>query len=257
MRRLLLAKKALTIVSLTALLGLWALAFAEENQRSSEVELQQNSADALQTSGTDASLKLALSNVTLELMPVGIPKMEQAFRAAGLTVERINLPPKRSTLMAASGEIDGLFVRLQQYEDLYPTLTKVDVPVYTGLARIWVNATTECPESPSGLKDLSTVYVLGYSSYFHIAEIALSPKIQVANFTQAFRMLLAGRADFLVAYQAVAEYFQEKLNLSIKACFEEPLMRLDYYTFLHQKHRHLVPKLEREYRKVFTRVVAQ
>lgn len=47
MRRLLLAKRKFAIVSLTALLGLWGPVFGEENQRSSEVELQQNSADEL------------------------------------------------------------------------------------------------------------------------------------------------------------------------------------------------------------------
>lgn len=197
------------------------------------------------------TLRLAASDGTAHFMQHVLQKVHTAFLELGIETQRVALPSRRGPSVAAIGEVDGLYLRLLELGDQYPSLVRIEVPVYQGEAWIWVHGDNECPASTGVLQSMNTASVLGYPAYDRVPEIFNSPKIKVLSVAQAFKLLQAKRIDFLAAYSFAGQFYQDSLGVSLKRCFSKPIAYFNYYSYLHESHKHLIPKVEMAYRKVF------
>lgn len=57
-------------------------------------------------------------------------------------------------------------------------------------------------------------------------------------------MVQSGRADYIILPQNVMNRMQVDEAMSFTRCFEEPLLALKMYTYIHMKHADLLPRLE-------------
>ncbi len=217
-------------------------------QAEADVQLESEKSSLAHAS---TKLRLSASAGTARFMGYVIEKVNEAFRRAGVSVEMANFPSIRGVDMAAAGELDGVYMRLISSEKFHPTLKRIDVPIYRGDAWIWMQGDRECPKSESDLRALTTASVLGYLAYDEVPEISDSPRVNVRSMEQAFKVLLAGRIDFLTAYGFAGGFYQQYLGVSLKRCFEQPIAVFDYYTVIHEKHEALIPQLEIRFREVF------
>jgi len=187
---------------------------------------------------------MSISLNTIAHMQPEIDLLRRAFDYAGFTLALTPLPPVRALQYAASGSVDGDFMRESNGINHYPTLLAIDVPLKR--APLWVQVLegAECPAGPEQLSDLKTVTVLGYHYFDAIEQIAASERVQTKDVLSALRVLQAGRVDFLVLVKTVMTTSPKATGIALKSCFKAPLAVVDFYTAIHIKHRDKLPRLE-------------
>jgi ABC-type amino acid transport substrate-binding protein len=171
--------------------------------------------------------------------------LQETAAAIGITIEFINLPNKRSLLMAAQGDVDGDFFRHPVIESSFPTLRRVDVPLAHFDYQVWVHNDQTCMSDLSALSQLKPIGVRGVK-YFesHVFPLSQVGYEEVEEFTQAFRMLSLGRADYTVQDKSVIELFSQQTKIQLKPCLNEPLFSMPLYLYLHESHQNLIATLE-------------
>lgn len=197
------------------------------------------------------SLFLGGSEVTRGFLKGTMEKVDNAFSMAGIDTYWINLPTKRSMEMAASGRIDGLYIRREKPEEIYSNLVKIDVPILTAVSWVWVNADQACPASIADMRDMVTVDVVGFGFLDTIPELKDVPRETVTDIAAGFKVLTSRRIDYFTISEPAARYYEKEMGVVFKRCFDKPIYNIKQYTFLHKKHAALIPKLEEAFSKVF------
>jgi len=97
----------------------------------------------------------------------------------------------------------------------------------------------------SDVKDLKPVGVLGIKYFDQIYSLSDVGFEQVSTYAGAIKMLQAGRADYLASLKHQnTELAAKRLGVSLKACLTRPMLSLDGFFYLHEKHQNLIPQLE-------------
>ena len=172
--------------------------------------------------------------------------LRQVATQLGYEIELVKLPAQRSLTMAARGDIDGELMRQPNATERFTTLLPLLVPLYRLEYWVMVGEHRDCPASEREVRFLKPVGVLGlkYSErVYRLSEVGFE---QAINTHAALRMLLAGRADYIVLPQSrLLLAATKKFGLVLKPCLRRPLLSLDAFVYLHEKHQALVPEFER------------
>lgn len=187
-------------------------------------------------------------------LAVASPQLNQqiidAFQLAGLSIQWVKMPNQRGLYEAAAGNLDGVAFRHPNAVAKLTTLIPIPVPIKTLRYWVYMHEDKDCG-TRQDLPQLQPVGVLGliYSSIvYEISEVGHQ---QVSTTPQALTMLLAGRADYVVA-PSIAHNWMERLSgARLQACFQAPLFSLNGYTYLNEENRELLPKLTDAYRQIF------
>ena len=169
--------------------------------------------------------------------------LKEAYRRIGHKVETVRMPAERALINANLGIDDGDLLRIDGLEKKYPNLIKVpekimdmDVMLFTkNLRSFKVNGW-------SSVENHSVSIITGWKVF----EKNLGEGVKVIktdNVSQMFTLLLKDRADF-VGYERWAGLGHiSDNNLDNLTILEPPLVSVPLYTYLHKKHKELVPKL--------------
>lgn len=197
------------------------------------------------------SLFLGGSEVTRQFIKGTMLKVDEAFSQVGIDTYWVNLPTKRSLQMAASGRVDGVYIRREKEDDVYSNLVKIDVPIFYAVGWVWVHPDRSCPGSIEELKTMSAADAVGFGLLDSVPELRGVRRETVTDVRSAFKVLKSRRVDYLVIPELATKYYQKEMGLEFKRCFDKPLYNIKHYTFLHKKHAALIPDLEEAFSRLF------
>ncbi len=174
----------------------------------------------------------------------------EAFKHIGYKLETVRLPAERALINANKGIDDGDLLRIGGLQKKYPNLIQVpekimdmDVMLFTKnqlgfKVKGWKSITSQSVSIITGWK----VFEINLGKNVHI--------IKTDNVDQMFTMLTKNRADFAGYERWSGLKFIKNANISNIKLIEPPLVSTPLYTYLHKKHKKLVPKLAAEIRQM-------
>ena len=172
----------------------------------------------------------------------------EAFKRVGMVFVYQAYPVKRSSIMSDMGILDGELSRIYSYNEVHPTMIRVEEAHWTSGFIAVARGNSIQLEGWNSLKN--TDYKVVYMSGIKGCETNL-PKVvrpenleSVMHTSHGYRMLLKGRADIHIGSEMdmldvlESDEFKDS-GLSIIGVMD----RFTAHAFLHEKHRTLVPKL--------------
>lgn len=172
----------------------------------------------------------------------------EAFKRLGLELVYSFYPPKRASMMAKLGQIDGELARIYNYNQNLPNLIRVDEPV----SSVKISAFTTDPAIKlNGWESLrGTDYKVEYMRGVKLCAIKLSKVVnkknlsEIAHWSQGLKKIIAKRTDIYVEVERTVLRELKKddfknANMRIAGVMEE----VNLYTFLNKKYADLVPQL--------------
>lgn len=197
------------------------------------------------------SLRLGTHDETHRAWPEEVSWVFQAAAKLGFQVELVPLPAQRSLEMAARGDLDGELLRQPFAVEPYSSLLPVSVPLFRFEYWLLVSEEKDCPATAAEVRFLKPVGVLGMKFNDLIYRQSAVGFEQAIDVTAAMRMLAAGRVDYFTAPNKPLVFAKARsLGLVLKPCLRRPLLSLDAFVFLHEKHRALIPAFERALRSL-------
>jgi ABC-type amino acid transport substrate-binding protein len=201
---------------------------------------------ALGPNATPAETVLRLAR--LENIPdqfVGGEILKAAYGRLGITVELVDLPAKRALAESSQGRVDGEVHRILAVQSEYPSL----IPVRPSINYIEPSAFVKQREFPvdgwSSIAPYSIGIVRGVGSSERGTN-GMSKVEAVATMDQLMQMLASGRIDVAVNDRFSGVLVNKKLRLdTVVRPLSPALEHIPLYHFLHERHRDLVPRVEK------------
>jgi len=203
------------------------------------------------------NLRIAIADIFQKPLQGEINLLRQAFDYAGYHLQLVPLPAQRGLRYAAAGKLDGEFIRRREDITAFSSLLPIDEPLRRVELWVWMLTDNQCPSTLQNLHKFSMATVLSYGFTKALPASADSKKVQTNSIVSSLRVLQAGRVDYVVFDQRGMEYYRQLLDLDIKTCFEQPLSTINYFSFMHTKHRDKLPALTEALRRVKSEQSAQ
>jgi len=171
----------------------------------------------------------------------------EGFKRANIPLKFQTLPPQRSLLNSNLGIDDGEAARIFDINKLYPNLVRVCVPIHS-IDIVLLSKENLHIKEPSDLKNYNVGVLRGVKIAESIAEKAKPLSItRATNYLMLIKMLNNHRIDVIIGSKIAllsifSEIKEQGLFMTLK-----PIMSLPLYTYLHKKHKALIPQLEKAY----------
>jgi len=181
-------------------------------------------------------------------------RLAAAYDRAGLPVEFVPLPQKRSLMLAVDGAIDGDVGRIPGLDEKFPSLVRVDVKLMDMVGAAYVVRGQRLGNfRPELLQALTVGAVRGVIWAGKVAENGRLERVN--NYATLFCMLLEGRIDVALASRASAErIFLENREYTARIRRMEPdVYRVPFYHYVNRKNADIVPVLEKALRELRAR----
>lgn len=183
-----------------------------------------------------------------------IELIRQALAREGIKLNIVYLPGNRAFHDARAGIVDGELMRTEFLTHQYKELIPIKVNVGTVDYWVHVNAENACPTTKDELHKMTSVTLLGATVYAKIDELTIGKKHTINSPKAMLKVLHTKRADYFIAPDSAVELYAKGQGFSFKRCLNKPFISSKNYTFLNQRHAHLIPALERAYKEVFQHV---
>ncbi len=169
--------------------------------------------------------------------------LAEAFQRMGYKLKTVQLPAERALINANNGLDDGDLLRIKGLQKQYPNLIQVPEKIMDmDLVLFTKNKPLFLVDGWDSIMSSSVAIMTGWKIY----EMNLARNkdlIYTENAQQLFMMLQKNRADFAgYSRWSGLEYIRNR-HLSEITLLEPPLVKKGFYTYLHKKHKALVPKL--------------
>lgn len=195
------------------------------------------------------SLTLGVYKGIEKIYPHLLPTLKKAAAGQNINIQyKLNLPPSRSLISAANGNIGGDILRQPFAVEGLPSLIQVGVPIQRIKYWIWVLKTRSCPASEAQLSQLKPVGLLGLKFFDLIYRQSKVGFEQVNSIKALANMLKLERADFSMGQKESVAYISALTGIAFKTCFPRPFISLDGFMYLNKKHQALVPLLEQAFK---------
>ncbi len=171
--------------------------------------------------------------------------MQEAFKRNGLNLILEPLPAARALIKAESGETDGDAHRIYGLIEKKGLHNLIRIPEIQQIVHDYAWAKKDL-NLKNGWSDLSPYKVAVHFGTVFVSEKARAHAKEVnavGTTDQLFRMLDIGRVDLVIATPSNADILKTELRNSGIRRIDPPLTSLAIYTYLHKKHRTLVPKI--------------
>lgn len=167
--------------------------------------------------------------------------LQEAYASMGVEIDVLRYPGLRSLKSANQGIVDGELSRFKAFQNDYPNLVPVPVPVnhLSGTAFTKIEGL-----QLRGWESLRG-YSVGFTRGMKFAEQATAgmPVVRVNSHKQLFQLLDKGRIDVAINPLVNGLGIIEQLGLEGIRALEPPLVHIDLYHFLHKRHTDLVPRV--------------
>ncbi|BDQ34594.1 ABC transporter substrate-binding protein [Pseudodesulfovibrio portus] len=178
--------------------------------------------------------------------------MQSAYERAGLAVEFVPMPHKRSLQSADEGSVDGEVGRIEGIEKNYPDLVRVPVKVIDLLACAYVLDRSPIRRySPNLLNELKVCAVFGVQWAKDLLNCRTAE--MVSDYDKLMAMLVEKRVDMVLGSALSVEAV-----LSKKGDWNKHVRRLNppascqpLYHYVHKNNARLVPLLEKALRELW------
>lgn len=174
--------------------------------------------------------------------------LQEAYASMGIEIEVVRYPGLRSLMSANQGIVDGELSRVRAFQRDYPNLILVPVPVnqLAGTAFTKIEGL-----KLSGWESLRG-YSIGITRGMKFAErgTAGMPIVQANSHKQLFQLLDKGRIEVAINPLVNGLGIIGQLGLEGIHALEPPLVQIDLYHYLHQRHADLVPEIADTIRKM-------
>ncbi|TDT86305.1 polar amino acid transport system substrate-binding protein [Pseudodesulfovibrio indicus] len=173
-------------------------------------------------------------------------RLEAVYARAGLPVEFVPLPQKRSLYLAAAGDLDGDAGRIYGLESNYPSMIRVEGKLLNFNGAAYVIKGQHIGEYRDSLLDVMKVGSL--CGVVWVEKVMKGRCLeQVNTYEGLFAMLLEGRIDLVLSSQRSAETVFRKAPHFYESIERlEPLVfQTTFYHYLNEKNADIVPKLEK------------
>lgn len=200
--------------------------------------------------GADREITMGTNRFVYDLLPQVGRVTAEGFARTGLKLALMDLPPERSLLYASQGMLDGDLFRGHFDTKEHASLLKVDVPLATLFFYPYVLSDKPCVETMPQLKEKTSIGILGLHYFRLLKDMGIHHAHEAPNTVSGLKMLALGRAEFLVLPDYVVPALEKAVAVQIKRCMPEPILSIQLFTYLHEKHRNLIPVLEQAYRDI-------
>lgn len=172
--------------------------------------------------------------------------LREAFKRIGYKLETLRLPAERALINANMGIDDGDLLRVAGLQKKYTNLIQVPEKVMT------IDMVLFSKNQPSFVVDgweSMASHSLGVITGWKIMEKnfgRLGKRVEIIktdNPEQLFTLLAKDRVDFVAYSNWSGLGYLKRNNITNVTLLDPPLARPSFYTYLHKKHKHLVPKL--------------
>ena len=196
----------------------------------------------------DASAQTPLRIARIENIPdqfVGGEILKAIYTRANIPMELVDLPAKRAIMDSSQGVLDGEVHRNIKVKDQYPTL----IPLQPGINYIEPSVFSKNLDFEvkgwESLKDYRIGIVRGVGTSEDGTK-GMPQVTAVSTLEQLMQMLAEDRIDVAVsdAFSGLAELKRLKLDGQIHL-LTPPLQKVEIYHYLHEKHRDLIPTVEK------------
>lgn len=169
----------------------------------------------------------------------------------GFSFEIVHMPPERAIKDANAGLFDGDAYRIGGLGTTYPNLLQIPEP----LADIQFSAFAVGNHIKIGdwdeLATLAVAYITGWKVYE--ANVKTAAQITtVRDHDQLFRLLGRGRTDVALYEGWQGSAYLKKNQLNGIHRVDPPLIAMDMFMYVHERHRDLVPLIAKTIRQMKT-----
>jgi len=174
----------------------------------------------------------------------------EVFKKLSMEVKLDVLPAKRASQEVSNGNYDGEAFRVKEYGTEHPRLIRVDVPVATAHFAAYTRKGSSIHLTDwNSLKDKSFKVDCTLGTVF--CEKNVSKHIPPENFFMiqspsiALDRLADERSDIFIGIAELVDNLLENSNLKDRIAFSSSLFKTDFYLYVHNKHKDLVPQIEK------------
>jgi polar amino acid transport system substrate-binding protein len=193
----------------------------------------------------DTSRHLLLSGFKAPgMIDVALKRLRAAYKTLGIEIAVNVTTPSRALVDSASGRTDGEVVRADVIEELYPSLLRVEVPLFTVSTYAYGTSPDLADKPLEDLKSLRAGYVRG-AVFAEQTTRDYAETWQAETLEQLFAMLVQDRLDLVIAIEKPAKAMIEKSDLTGKVFAVSSSRRdYDFFHYLHEKNADLVSRIE-------------
>jgi ABC-type amino acid transport substrate-binding protein len=200
-----------------------------------------------------APAKTVLRLARLENIPdqfVGGEILKAVYQRLDITVEFVDLPAKRALAESSSGRVDGEVHRILAVQSEFPSLIPVRPSINYIEPSAFVKQNDFRVDGWNSIAPYSIGIVRGVGSSER-GTAGMSKVEAVASMDQLMKMLAFGRFEVAVNDRFSGVLVNRKLRLdTVVRPLSPALEHIPLYHFLHERHRDLVPRVEKVLREM-------
>ncbi|EGB15813.1 hypothetical protein DND132_2610 [Pseudodesulfovibrio mercurii] len=178
-------------------------------------------------------------------------RLKAVYGRAGLPVEFVPLPQKRSLVQAVDGVIDGDAGRIPDLDVQYPSLIRVDVKLLDLNGAAYVVGRQRLGDYRPELLDVLRVGAV--RGVLWAERVMAGRRLeQVNNYETLFGMLLEGRIDMALASRSSAEvvFNGDRARYARIRRLDPVVYQVPFYHYVNMKNADIVPLLEKALREL-------
>lgn len=168
--------------------------------------------------------------------------VESAYDQLGISITKLPMARSRNILTASSNEVDGIIAGPNLFDQEFPFLTRIDVPILQIDIRIFscnpdlldANSVKQKRWGRINGARLLSNYTEGYD------DVWLGD-----TFQELFGMLKLDRLDAVVGPQIALDIYSKREDRGCIEAVGGSLGQVDFFHYLHSKNGHLVPNVTR------------
>lgn len=168
--------------------------------------------------------------------------MIEAYRRLGMTMEVREFPGERALQTANEGKVDGELYRKGDIAETFTHLIKIPVVISSADFVVFVKDKSISAYDWNALLP----YRVGYKRGVKSVEMNLvkgTKSEPVSSTDQAFKKLDVGRNDVVISPKITGLVLLSQLGITGVTLLDPPLLSIQLFHYLHEKHKGLVPKL--------------
>lgn len=172
--------------------------------------------------------------------------LTEAFRRIGYQLETVQLPAERALINANRGIDDGDLLRVAGLQKKYPNLIQVPEKIMAmDLVLFTKNNPSFYVDGWQSIKSYSIAIISGwkimetnFGQFGDQIEI-----IKTDNIEQSLSLLMKDRVDFIAYSRWSGLAYLKEQGINGVSLLSPPLVSPAFYTYLHKKHKNIVPEL--------------
>jgi polar amino acid transport system substrate-binding protein len=177
-------------------------------------------------------------------LTIGAQILLVAYAKLNIPIQIVYISGQRALIESSEGRFDGEVQRIYSIGNRYPTLLRVPTPINYVEATVFAKKPGFKHQGCDSLKGLHIGRVRGVI----YAQECTRGMVNVAvmeNSTILMRTLDKGIVDIVIAGRINGLTQLKKLGFSSIMALKPPLSKSLLYHYLHQKHQHLIGKIDR------------